>query len=491
MKLIFKSAALLVAALFVFSGANAQSAASYIEKSLKTDSLFTHAIIGIKAVNEKGDVIAEWNSTMPMLTASTMKTLTTGMGLKYLGKDFKYETKVVYNGDLIDGVFHGDIIIVGGGDPTLGSSDTLATPIDQIFSVWAEGLKKDGITKINGDIVVDDRYFEREQMPDTWSYDNFGEDYGAAPSGLTFFENCQRFEITPGRSQGDPVKVRQLYPVVPGLQIDNQMTTGDKETTNDAFYYIQDITRAGRFVGEVGMAKTHYTPIHSCRFPHIACGNEFANYLIANGFTFRGEIVDIFDYDQKNTYAKTSVEAAKTYSPELWRIVLVTNRISNNLYAETILKTIGKEVAGEGSYRAAIKKMMELYKENGISTFGFRQADGSGLSREDHVSPAFFCNYYNMMAKSDVFPQFFNSLPVPGHGGTLKNVLKNEPASLKERIHAKSGSLNGVRCYAGYVQGGKKNGLIRFAILTNNYCVSTSMMQPKIEGFLKALAQEK
>ena len=136
------------------------------------------------------------------------------------------------------------------------------------------------------------------------------------------------------------------------------------------------------------------------------------------------------------------------------------------------------------------KDCQKLYKENGLSTFGFRQADGSGLSRKDHVSPTFFCNYYNMMAKSEVFPEFFLSLPVPGHGGTLKSVLKDEPAKLKERIHAKSGSLGGVKCYAGYVQAGKKNGLIRFAILTNNYCYPTSAVQPKIEGFMKALAQE-
>ncbi len=478
---------------FIMLSANAfaqGSAARYVKNQLKTDSLFTHSVVGIKAVNQKGQVIAEWNSTMPLLTASTMKTLTTGMGLKYLGKDFRYQTKVVYNGKVSDGILYGDLIIVGGGDPTLGSKDTLATPIDKVFGEWAEGIRKAGINRITGNIVVDDSYFVREQMPDSWSWGDFGEDYGAAASGLTFCENCQELEVIPGEKEGDPVQVNQVYPVVPGLQIVNRLTTGSETDGNEAAYFVQDFARCVSYEGQFGRAKKVYNPIQSCRFPQLACGNEFAKFLLANGFKFNGTIVDITEYAHKDDYANNAVELARTYSPELWRIVLVTNRISQNLFAETICKTIGKELAGEGSYYAALKKMYELYKENGLSTFGFRQADGSGLSRKDHVSPEFFCNYYSMMEKSETFPEFFLSLPVPGHGGTLKTVLKDEPAKLKERIHAKSGSLNGVRCYAGYVQAGKRNGLIKFAILTNHYCYPTSAVQPKIEGFLKALAQE-
>ena len=93
------------------------------------------------------------------------------------------------------------------------------------------------------------------------------------------------------------------------------------------------------------------------------------------------------------------------------------------------------------------------------------------------------------MQKNGIFAEFLNSLPVPGGPGTLKSVLKNEPKEIKERIHAKSGSLSNVRCYAGYVESGKKHGMIKFAILTNNFAVSTSKMMPKIEGFMKSLAE--
>ena len=92
------------------------------------------------------------------------------------------------------------------------------------------------------------------------------------------------------------------------------------------------------------------------------------------------------------------------------------------------------------------------------------------------------------MQDTEVFDEFLASLPMTGGPGTLRSVLKKEDQKIKDRIHAKSGSLANVRCYAGYVQGSKKYGMVKFAILTNNFAVPTSKMQPKIEGFMKALA---
>ena len=95
---------------------------------------------------------------------------------------------------------------------------------------------------------------------------------------------------------------------------------------------------------------------------------------------------------------------------------------------------------------------------------------------------------FKELQDSEIFEEFFVSLPMPGGPGTLRSVLKNADQKIKDRIHAKSGSLANVRCYAGYVQGSRKYGLVRFAILTNNFAVPTSTMMPKIEGFMKSLA---
>jgi len=470
---------------FVSYGFAQGGAQAYINKHMKTDPNFKNAIIGILAVDEKGNTIAEWNSNLPMLTASTMKTITTGVGLHALGKDFKYKTQVAYTGQIKDNVLNGDIVIIGGGDPTLGSADTIAFSIDSIFGVWTKAIKNLGIERIEGNVVVDDSYFVRELMPDSWSWGNFGASYGSAPSGLSFHENLQKFKLVPGKEVGDKVAVKAIYPQVPGLEIVNEMTTGEKGTGNRSAFYVQDMKCASQYLGTVAVDRGVVYETNSNRFPHLSCGYHFREFLVENGIDCLPEIIDAKYYDCN---AERTV-VAETYSPELWEIVNVTNRVSNNMFAETILKTIGKELTGVGSYDSSFVALERVLVEMGVNTTGFTQEDGSGLSRQNYVSPKFFCNYYGKMQESGIFAEFFESLPMPGKPGTLKSVLKNADQKIKDRIHAKSGSLSNVRCYAGYVQGSKKYGLVRFAILTNNYAAPTSTMQPKIEGFMKSLAQ--
>lgn len=459
----------------------------FIDNELKTDSLFNNAIVGICAMDKNGEVIAEWNSNFPMLTASTMKTITTGLGLAYLGPDFRYSTRIAYTGEIKDSVLVGDLYIIGGGDPTLGSRDTVAFPVDSIFGIWTEAVKNYGIKRINGHIVADDSYFVREQMPDTWSWSNFGAYYGSAPSGLSFCENVQYFTLKPGCKPGDKADVKAVYPYVPGLEILNEVTTARAGTGDRSSYYVQDLSPVSRYSGTVPLGRDSLTSDNSNRFPHLSCGYHFREYLLRNGIESNPEIRDIKDCPVSTDTAPIFI--AETYSPGLWKIVNVTNRISNNFYAETILKTIGKKMTGVGSYDSSIVAVNRLLKEFGVNTTGFTMCDGSGLSRQNYVSPKFFCNYYTMMSENGIFALFFESLPYPGGSGTLKTVLKDKDRRTKERIHAKSGSLSGVRCYAGYVEGGSRSGLIRFAILVNNYSVPTSRIQPKIERFMLELAR--
>lgn len=489
MKLILYYSLITVLLLFcgnVYGQGNPQR---FIDNQLKTDSLFTNAIVGICAVDKEGKVIAEWNSNFPMLTASTMKTITTGLGMAYLGADYKYSTKVAYSGEIKNGVLNGNVYIVGGGDPTLGSRDTVAYAIDSIFGVWTDAIKNCGIKKIEGNIVVDDGYFEREQMPDSWAWSNFGPSFGSTASGLSFCENAQYFTLKPGRYVGDTARVMATYPSVPQLNIINEVVTAGPKSGDKSSYYVQDMNRTARYTGFIPVDRDSVTSDNSNRFPHISCGFHFREYLLQNGIESRSDIlegnINLVERD------RAPVFIAETYSPELWRIVNVTNRISNNFYAETILKTIGKKMTGTGSYDSSVVAVNRLLKEMGVCTTGFTMADGSGLSRQNYVSPKFFCNFYTMMSENGIFAKFFESIPYPGGNGTLKGVLKNEKKEMKERIHAKSGSLSNVRCYAGYVEGGEHSGLIKFAILVNNYSAATSKIQPKIEKFMLELAKTK
>lgn len=457
----------------------------YIE-TLKEDTLFTNSVTAILVKDSKGKTVASWNSNMPLLTASTMKTITTGIALEVLGPDYQFETKIGHTGFIENGVLYGNLYIIGGADPTLGSTDSLGIPVDSLFMGWTTAIKEAGIKRINGNIVADDRFFEPEIVPSSWSWSNLGPYYGSGTSGLSFNENLQFFTFIPGVNIGDAVIMKNHFPQVPGMEYDNKLLTSGSTTRNRTSYYASDIAKSAKFIGSLAAGADSAIVTVSNKFPHLGCALEFQKYLTAQGIYSNPQILDAKEFNAPDQNQISII--TKTLSVPLYKIVNVTNRISNNFYAETLFKMIGKEITGTGSYDSSRVAVKRVLAQMGVNTKGFTQEDGSGLSRQNYVSPNFFCSYYEAMSKSDVFAYFFNSLAIPGQPGTLKNVLKKEKPKFKEKIHAKSGSLSNVRCYAGYVQQ-KRGGFLYFAILSNNFAAKTSEMQVGIEGFMKELTK--
>lgn len=456
----------------------------YIE-SLKKDTLFIDAAVGIMVMDSKGNTVASWNPDMPLLTASTMKTISTGMALKVLGKDYRFATKLAYDGVIRDGVLYGNLYIIGGGDPTLGSQDTLAKPTQELFAEWREAVVANGIRRINGHIVADDRFFEPEIVPESWSWNNIGPSYGGGTSGLSFNENLQNFSFRPGLNRGDNAFLKQVYPEIPEMKYVINLTSAERERSRYS-YHVSDLAKVGRFSGSVAMGADSVILTVASKFPHLSCAHEFRKYLELNGIYSKSGVLDAREMNLPGEESLSVIEV--TYSPSLTSIINVTNRISNNFYAETLLKMVGKQITGTGSYDSSRVAVQRVFREMGLKTKGYTQSDGSGLSRQNYVSARFFCNYFAKMKENPNFDVFFNSLPQPGGPGTLKSVLSAEKQSDKERIHAKSGSLANVRCYAGYVV--RKNGeMIYFAILANNFSARTAQMQVGIEGFMRELTK--
>ena len=468
----------------------------YIDQKMKTDSLLINAVVGILAVEENGQEIASWNPDMPLLTASTMKTITTGLGYEILGPDYRFSTRIAYDGHIEKGVLHGNLYIVGGADPTLGSRDTIAFPIDSIFGIWAKAVKDAGIRRIDGRIVGDDRIYLDESIPSSWSYGNIGYDYGSGTSGLSFCENLTYFEIEAGEEIGDPVRITPLGPFAPNMTYINEAVTGERGEGDNTEYYASSITPIGKFVGTFGVDAKPRKLVQSNKYGPATCASEFAGFLRAQGIGCKG-VTDVhtMSYDYTVPSQRHLTYLVETLSPELRRIVKVTNTISNNFFAETIFKMVGKTLlerkTGEEwmgvSYSQASQIIEEYLQDRGVSIYGYTQDDGSGLSRQNYVSPRFFTRFYGMMAQSPDFREYLETFPGPGRPGTLQNVLRKADPELKGTIYAKSGSLSSVRCYAGYVDGAR--GLIRFAILVNNYDCPTSRVQPRIEGFMEELAK--
>jgi len=349
----------------------------------------------------------------------------------------------------------------------------VATPIIEIFEEWVKAISAAGITKIEGSIVGDDRFFKDETIPDSWSWSNIGPSYGSAASGLSICENAQFFKLVPGKNIGDKVSLESVYPEIPDMVYINNLITSGPYTGDRSSYYVSDLAKTGKLEGSLPYGKDSVMAEVSNKFASLSCAWEFRKFLVKKGIASASEVKDAKTYSAPFLFELKII--GETFSPKLSSIINVTNRISNNFYAETLFKMIGKTVTGVGSYdsaRVAVRKMM---KEMNLSTRGYTQVDGSGLSRQDYVSARFFCKYFSKLKESNVI---------------VGKALYDNKIDLKEKskIHAKSGSLANVKCYAGFVErsGGD---MYYFAILTNNYSARTAQIQVGLEGFMRELVR--
>ena len=181
-----------------------------------------------------------------------------------------------------------------------------------------------------------------------------------------------------------------------------------------------------------------------------------------------------------------------TSSPSLKRITFETNHASNNLYAETLFRSIGKAKTGSACYDSSYVALNDVLKELEINVSkGLQIVDGSGLSRQNYVSADFICGFLAAMMESPCFEDYVYSLPSPGSHGTLAYNMQNVPAETKARIKVKSGSMNGVRCYSGYIipTEGCKEDTIIFSIMVNNCTAPTWKIRPLLDKIMTALAE--
>ena len=182
-------------------------------EALATNPVFSHALCGIKVVSGEGMTLAEHNSNKLLMPASNMKLISTGAALHRLGSDYRFRTEIAHDGKIEDGVLKGNIYIIGHGDPTLGSKDTLATELSSVFGEWEKAIRGAGIRSIEGCIVGDGRWIDGMMEEETWLWNDIGTYYGSGVSGLNFYENMISFNASVDQSKNpEMVKLIQHYP---------------------------------------------------------------------------------------------------------------------------------------------------------------------------------------------------------------------------------------------------------------------------------------
>ena len=483
---------LLTGALLSCLGLQAQTLQQKVDQAVEREPL-KGAVVGVMVQDMEGHVVARREAGRRMVPASNMKLITTGTGLHALGADFRFETGIGITGTVEEGTLHGDVYIIGGGDPTIGVSDTVAVKPDALFWRWKSILKEAGISRIDGRIIGDGRAYEGHLENQTWSYDDTGTYYGAGCNALSFYENAVDYNVVVG-AEGEPVKVTQKYPETPWMHFGNLTVTGPKGTGNSLYLYTTDLAPYAEMRGTYSVERKPKMEHFANKYGALTCAYYFWQNLRSTGWDISGGYADIDrgGYVRGKDFvpayqAGTPRKLGTSQSPALSRIVRQTNVLSDNFYAEAIFRQMGEKASGIAVYdscRVAVYDVLESLVPGNMD--GIRIEDGSGLSRLNTVSPAFLVDYLRAMSRSKAFDAFLASLPKPGEG-TLSTLLPKLPADQKNRVRVKSGSMDGVLCYSGYIldEEGKPSRV--FSFMVNGATAKTAVVRETLGALIEAM----
>jgi len=403
--------------------------------SLKTASVSVHLI-----ALEGSESPASHQADLGLIPASTMKAVTTATALQLLGPDYTFKTSLYLAGD--------DLVIKGGGDPTLSASSPEAE-----FLGWLTSLKKAGLTTIKGDLIADGSHFESRTTPDSWPWGDIGNYYGAGPSGLNFYKNTYNLTFKPGRI-GSRATLSSTFPTPPGVTFHNQMITGTASSGDQGYVYASPGGKIVTLRGSIPFGGK-FTIKGALPDPPLSCAKGFQAFLKKKGITIGGSVRT----DQIDLSAAKKIHEQK--SPKLAAIIKGTNHRSVNLYADSLFKAL----SSQGTTAAASTKIKSHWRKQNIDLSGFVCHDGSGLSPRNTITARQLATIVKKAANGKHGNIFTASLPIAGQSGTIQTLGKG--TDIAGRIRAKSGSLTRVRTYAGILtqKSGKK---FAFAVMTNN-----------------------
>ncbi len=446
-----------------------------------------------------GETLYARNAQKNFVPASVMKLFTTAAALDGLGPDFRYTTTLYLDGAVRDGRLDGNLVVRGSGDPTI--SDRLfeqgyptSGDATALFRAWADSLQARGITAVSDHVIGDDDVFDDLELGNGWAWDDEPSPYAAEISGLSFNEG--RVTVTaegtrPGRTATlsvEPAGTDYVY------FINQTRTVGRKagadreirrERGGNAFWIESEVPQGQRLAHTVSVSNpTRY-------FVHV-----LRETLLAEGVYVDGDPVDVDDWRDKPDYRRLVPVATHTSRP-LREIVALTNKESQNLYAEHLLKTLGAvRCPAErparvvcGSTQAGLLAARPLFERAGLDLETMRLRDGSGMSPYDMVAPKDVTAILRAMwihPDPAVTEAYFGSLAVGGEDGTLEGRFRSGRA--RGRVRAKTGTVTGAKNLAGVVTtaGGTP---LAFALLAGNFGTTSRRVTQAQDAIVELLAR--
>lgn len=428
-------------------------------KNLMNSSVAISSNLSFYVSDENGNFIYEYQGNKGLSTASTQKIFTAGAALEILGKNYTYKTVSSYSGNISGGNLNGNLFISSTGDPTLGSWRYEAYKPEIFKQKLIDAIKKSGIKKISGDLVIDDSYFDHQTIPGGWPWNDLGNYYGAGVWGINWREN--QFDIN---INGNEFKSFS-YPLE-GVNWLNDLKVGG--SSDQSLIFTAPHSDVALINGTLP-AKT-VTVSGSVPNPPLQLGAEVKQWLKDSGIDFSGKVVT---NSQLEIEGKKALQIPKnniilTYeSPTLDKIIYWFLRKSINFYGETLIKTLGKEKKGDPSFKSGVAYLKEFWKSKGINPNMINFADGSGLSPQNYVAAKAEVQALLYARKQPWFESYYEGFPTHDNGMKMK-----------------SGTMSDTKSYAGYhtSKDGKK---YVFSIIINNYEGSGSTELQKILNVLK------
>ncbi len=424
-----------------------------------------------------GQAVFTINADAPMTPASTMKLFAMSAALAELGTNFQFETVLA-----TDEV---NLLLIGDGDPGFGDAKLHRTRGESMyapFEVWAETLRARGIMHVRGDIIIDEWVFDDERIHPSWEAGDLGKWYAAPVGGLNINDNCLDIAVTPGKA-GGPASV-SVEPQNGLITIINKCKTGGKgEPTLNHRAGSNEYTVSGRVT-----KRWPFSPV-ACTDPGMLFADSFRTVLGRKGIKVDGRI----RRGRVRTVDGTlppPITVLGVHRTPLADVLARAGKDSQNMFAECLLKRAGfararrgGHVDARGSWKSGGEAVFALLHRAGIDTHGMAVADGSGLSRDNACTASQLAELLAFEYSQPTGVVLTQSLATAGVDGSLRKRLKNSDS----RVHAKTGTMKGIRALAGYIDG-ESGPRYAFAVMFNGYKGSSAPYKEIQDRFCRILA---
>ena len=426
------------------------------------------------AVVESGEEIASYEPDRLRIAASNTKLATTAAALDALGPGYFFETRVVSVGMVVKGTLRGDLAVIGGGDPNLSGRHYLGDPYGP-FRDLAEQLKEKGIHEVTGDLLLIDGLFEGPLVHPDWPKDQLDRWYEAPVSALSFSDNCVLVKVLPGARAGADARL-ELLPRLPIFRVDQKVATTSSRRKHSVSIGRQGdrlVLRGRIYRGSSGVEK--WVPVPD---PAAYFGAAIRAAFAEEGIEIRGRTLP--SHELPNAFWRQQA----SHSTDLLTTLEVTNKRSQNFFAESLLKLLGAEVCGEGSWEAGVRFVGGFLEGLGIPSSSFSMADGSGMSRKNLFTPRALTSLLRAMYTHRWGREFMLTLPYSGEIG-LKWEDRLQEAPYYGNVFAKTGTLNGVSTLSGYARG--RSGVLYVFSILGNETLANWKFQNAQDAILRAL----